>query len=99
VRESVADTLETVANRYYYHLVASRMHGDPESRRFVDENRGPMMESLGPILRAFPNHAKRVFLDLLIESGEDAFPLVADLVQTRSDPRPTPPSSTRSRRR
>jgi HEAT repeat protein len=86
VRESVAEALETVANRYYYHLVASRMHDDPESRRFVEENRGPMMEALGPLLRAYPLHAKRVFLDLLIESGEDAYPLVGDLVQTRSDP-------------
>ena len=86
VRESVADALESAANRYYYHLVASRIHGDPESRRFVEMNRGPMMESLGPLLRAFPHHAKRVFLDIVIESGEEAYPLVADLVQSRSDP-------------
>ncbi|MBI3856241.1 MAG: hypothetical protein HY293_11180, partial [Planctomycetes bacterium] len=69
VRESVADALEAMANRYYYHLVTLRMHGDPESRRFIDEQRAPMMESLGPLLRAYPLHAKRVFIDLVIESG------------------------------
>jgi HEAT repeat protein len=86
VRESVADMLEALANRYYYHLVAARIHGDVESRRFVDENRGPMMESLGPLLRAYPLHAKRVFLDLVIESGDDAYPLVAEILATRSEP-------------
>lgn len=86
VRESVADALEALANRYYYHLVAARMHGDAESRRFVEENRAHMMESLGPLLRAYPLHARRVFLDLVIESGEDAYPLVAETLGTREEP-------------
>src|SRR5204863_252220 len=60
VRESVADALEAIANRYYYHLVAARMHGDAESRRFIVENRATMLESFGPLLRAYPLHAKRV---------------------------------------
>src|SRR5262249_50792440 len=78
VRETVADTLEAMANKYYYHLVAARMHGDAESRRYVEGHRGVMMESLGPLLRAFPLHAKGVFLDLVIEAGEPAFPLIAE---------------------
>lgn len=86
VRESVADMLEALANRYYYHLVAVRMHGDLPSRRFVDENRAPMMESLGPLLRAYPLHAKRVFIDLVIESGDDGYALVADTLTARSEP-------------
>ena len=86
VRESVADALEAIANRYYYHLVAARMHGDPESRRFVSENRATMMESLGPLLRAYPLHAKRVFIDLVIDSGDDAYPLVAELLANRNEP-------------
>lgn len=86
VRESVADALEGLANRYYYHLVAARMYGDVESRRFVDENRAPMMESLGPLLRAYPLHAKRVFIDLVIESGDDGYPLVADALLSRNEP-------------
>jgi HEAT repeat protein len=86
VRESVADALEAIANRYYYHLVAARMHGDPESRRFVNENRATMMESLGPLLRAYPLHAKRVFIDTLIDSGDDGYPLVAEMLATRSEP-------------
>jgi HEAT repeat protein len=86
VRESVADMLEALANRYYYHLVAARMHGDLESRRFVEENRAPMMEALGPLLRAYPLHAKRVFLDIVIESGDEAYGLVAETLATRSEP-------------
>jgi len=86
VRESVADALEAMANRYYYHLVAARLHGDAESRRFVDENRTSMMESLGPLLRAYPLHAKRVFIDLVIESGDDGFPLIAETLGSRSEP-------------
>jgi HEAT repeat protein len=86
VRESVADALEALANRYYYHLVAARLHGDPESRRFVDENRPAMMESLGPLLRAYPLHAQRVFIDLIIESGDDGFPLIAETLGSRSEP-------------
>ncbi|HZE97083.1 MAG TPA: HEAT repeat domain-containing protein [Planctomycetota bacterium] len=86
VRESVADALEAMANRYYYHLVAARMHGDVESRRYVEGHRGVMMESLGPLLRAFPLHAKGVFIDLVIESGEAGFPLVTDLVLLKGNP-------------
>jgi len=86
VRESVADALEALANRYYYHLVAARMHGDAESRRFVSENRAAMMESLGPLLRAYPLHAKRVFIDMVIESGDDAYALVAETLAARSEP-------------
>lgn len=86
VRDTVADALEAMANRYYYHLVAARMHGDVESRRFVDGNRGVMMESLGPLLRAFPLHAKGVFLDLVIESGDAGYPLVTELLLTQVEP-------------
>lgn len=86
VRESVAETLEAIANRYYYHLVAARLHGDAESRRFVDENRAAMLESLGPLLRAYPLHAKRVFIDLVIESGDDGYPLIAETLGSRSEP-------------
>ncbi|MBV8879902.1 MAG: HEAT repeat domain-containing protein, partial [Planctomycetaceae bacterium] len=86
VRETVADALEATANRYYYHLVAARMHGDVESRRFVEGNRGVMMESLGPLLRAFPLHAKAVFLDLVIESGEAGYPLVTELLLSQAAP-------------
>src|SRR6185436_2496919 len=86
VRDSVADALEAMANRYYYHLIAARLHGDAESRRFIDENRAAMMEQLGPLLRAYPLHAKRVFIDLVIESGDDGFPLIADALLTRSEP-------------
>lgn len=86
VRESVADLLEAMANRYYYHLVAARMHGDPESRHFIDRNRGPLIESLGPLLRAYPLHAKRVMIDLVIESGDDAYPVAADILVSRNEP-------------
>lgn len=86
VRESVADALEGIANRYYYHLLAARMHGDPESRRFVEENRAVMLESLGPLLRAYPLHAKRVFIDVVIESGDEAYGIVAEILSTRSEP-------------
>jgi HEAT repeat protein len=86
VRESVADLLEAMANKIYYHLVALRMHGDSESRRFIEQNRGPMIESLGPLLRAYPLHAKRVFIDLVIEAGDDAYPIAADILISRSEP-------------
>lgn len=86
VRDTVADALEALANRYYYHMVAARMHGDAESRRFVEGHRAAMMESLGPMVRAYPLHAKSVFLDLLIEAGESGHPLVTDLLVNRPEP-------------
>jgi HEAT repeat protein len=85
VRETVSDALEAMANKYYYHLLAARMHGDAESRRFVEGNRGVMMESLGPLLRAFPLHAKGVFIDLVIEAGEPGFPLIVELLLARGE--------------
>lgn len=86
VRETVANALEAMANKYYYHLLAARLHGDVESRRFVDGNRGVMMESLGPLLRAFPLHAKGVFIDLVIESGDAGFPLIVESLIQRGEP-------------
>lgn len=86
VRETVANSLEAMANKYYYHLLAARMHGDVESRRFVDGNRGVMMESLGPLLRAFPLHAKGVFIDLVIESGDPGFALIVEILLQRGEP-------------
>jgi HEAT repeat protein len=85
VRESVSDLLEALAQRYYYHLVASRMHGDPQSRDFVEKGRDAVLRSLGDLLRAYPIHGKRVFLDLAIESDPETYSLVTDVVLARRD--------------
>jgi HEAT repeat protein len=85
VRECAADLLEGLAQRYYYHLVAFRMHGDPQSREFVERHRDAVIRSLGDLLRAYPAHGKRVFLDLAIESDPDSYPLVTDVVLARRD--------------
>jgi HEAT repeat protein len=85
VRESVSDQLEALAQRYYYHLVAFRLHGDPQSREFVDRHRDAVLRALGDLLRAYPVHGKRVFLDLTIESDPDTYPLVTDVVLARRD--------------
>jgi len=85
VRESVSDMLEGLAQRYYYHLVAFRMHGDPQSREFVEGHREAVLKSLGDLLRAWPVHGKKVFLDLAIESHPDTYSLVTDVILVRRD--------------
>jgi HEAT repeat protein len=85
VRESAADLLESLVQRYYYHLVAWRMHGDGQSREFVEKNRDAVLRALGDLLRAYPAHGKRVVLDLAIESDPESYPLVTDVILGRRD--------------
>lgn len=85
VRESVSDMLESLAQRYYYHLVAFHLHGDPQSREFVERHRDAVLRSLGDLLRSYPAHGKKVFLDLAIESDPESYALVTDVVLSRRD--------------
>jgi len=85
VRESVADALERLGQRYYYHLVASRMHGDPASQAFIREHQPVVLQTLGELLRSFPVHGKRVFIDLAIESDPETYAMITDIVLARRD--------------
>ncbi len=85
VRESVSDMLEGLAQGYSSHLADFRLHGDPKSREFVDRHRDAVLRSLGDLLRSYPAHGKKVFLDLAIESDPDSYPLVTDVVLSRRD--------------
>jgi HEAT repeat protein len=86
VRDAAAALIEELGARYYYHLVAARLHGDPESRAYIDRHRGEMLHLLGPVLRLFPRHEKRVFFDIAIESEPESFPLMAEHVLLRGEP-------------
>src|SRR6185295_11609012 len=35
---------------------------------------------------AYPLHAKRVFIDVVIESGDEAYSIIAEILSTRSEP-------------
>ncbi len=83
VREKVADVLETMALRFYYHLSSWRTHGDPEGRKFVEENRAVMIRALEELLRVFPQHGRKVFLDVAIEAGPEAYSLFTDVILVR----------------
>lgn len=85
VRDRVADLLENFGQQYTFHLVAFRLHGDPASREFVERNREPVLRSLGDLLRAYPAHGRKVFLDLAIECDPDTYPLVTDVILARRD--------------
>ncbi len=80
VRESVAGALEKVALRYHTHQLNWRVHGDPQSRKYLDEHRGVMLEAIEALLRAYAIHRKIIFLDIVIEWGEDTYRLVTDVI-------------------
>ncbi len=85
VRDSVGDHLEALAHKYYFHLVTARLHGDADSRRFVDEHKAVLHDAMGPLLRSYSVHGKRIFIDIAIESGDELFGVVGELLQSRSD--------------
>jgi HEAT repeat protein len=83
VHETAAGLLDELGQRFYYHLVAARLHADPESRAYLTEY-GPRMLSLLPaLLRLYPKHAKAVFFDIAIESEPDSYALIVDHVLVR----------------
>jgi HEAT repeat protein len=85
VRESAADILEGLCQRYFYHVVAWRLTGDEASRKVVEENRPLLLSALPDLLRTYPQHQKRIVLDVAIESDPDAYPLITDVALARRD--------------
>ena len=83
VRETATGLLD---ERYYFHQVAARLHGDPESRAFLELHKPRMMELLVPMVRLFPRHEKTVFFDIVIESEPDTYHLIADQILGRGAP-------------
>lgn len=85
IRETAAALLDDLGMRYYYHLVASRLHGDAESLAYLERHRAGMLELLVPVLRLYPRHERKVFLDIAIEAGADTYPLIADFILFRRE--------------
>lgn len=85
VRGRAADLLDDLGQQYLYHLVALRLHGDAQSREFVARHREAILRSFGEILRAYPVHGSKVFLELAIECDPDTYPLVTDVILARRD--------------
>lgn len=81
VRDAAVVLLESVAVRYYYHLVAARLQGDAESRAYVEAGRAGILALLDPAMRLYPRHRKKVFLDVALESYPETWPLLADLLR------------------
>jgi HEAT repeat protein len=86
IREVVAVLLEGIGSRALAHYVAVRLHGDPASRDFLDSQRAVLLDLVATLVRIFPRHSKRVFLELAVEQGPDAYPLLADAVLARGEP-------------
>lgn len=86
IRETAAGLLDDLGMRYYYHLVAARLHNDLESRAYIERQRAGMLDLLAPMLRLFPRHEKRVFFDIAIESEPESYALIVDHVLLRGEP-------------
>jgi HEAT repeat protein len=86
VRETAATLLDDLGQRYYFHLVAARLHGDPESRAYLELHKPKMMDLLVPMVRLFPRHEKKIFFDIAIESEPDSYALCVDQILGRGAP-------------
>jgi hypothetical protein len=85
VREAASTLLESLGARYLYHLVSHRMYADAESRAFVERHRRALEASLGPLLREYGSHGKKVFLEIALESDPIPEELLAETVFARRD--------------
>ena len=80
VREHAIGALEKLALRYHSHQLNARSHQDANSRRFLQEKREGMRAALREALLSFPVHGKRVFLEVALEEGAEAYGLVIDIL-------------------
>lgn len=80
IRFNIAESLEKIAINYHYHLLNFQVRKDPQSRQFIDANRKAMFDALGMLLKTWPLHRKDIFLNVAVESGDEAYPLVKDIV-------------------
>jgi HEAT repeat protein len=85
VREAVLEALERLALLYRYHLANARGQADERSREFVERHRAAIVAAVGALLRTYPGHQRRIFLDLALESGGDAYEAVSEAVPARAD--------------
>lgn len=85
VRDQAAGLLEGLALRYYQHLVSLRLNPDPQSRAFVERHRPVVLQAMPELLRTWPQHRKRVFLDIAVESIPSTYPVITDIVLARRD--------------
>ncbi len=85
VREAALDASEGLALLYRYHLANSRTQMDERSRLFVERHRAAMIQAAGALVKIYPGHGRRVFMDLLIESGAEAYDAVSDAVPARPE--------------
>ncbi len=85
VREAALEALERLALLYRYHLANARAQADTQSREFAERHRAAMLQAAGALLRTYPGHGRRAFLDLVLESGADAFEAVCEAVPARPD--------------
>ena len=83
VRERVGDLLENLALKYYYLMSAYRTYGDAENKRFLEDHRAVMLQALGDLMRSYADHRRRIFVDIVMETGGEAYPLVTDVVLSR----------------
>lgn len=85
VREAALEALERLALLYRYHLANARGQADERSREFVERHRAAVIAAVGALLRTYPGHQRRIFLDLALESGADACEVVSEAVPARAD--------------
>lgn len=85
VRKASMEALERLALLYRYHLANARAQGDASGREFVELHRPAMLLAVKALLRIYPSHEQRIFLDIALESGECAYETVCEAVPARSD--------------
>ena len=85
VREAALETLERLALLYRYHLANARVQANAASREFVERHRAAMIRAAGSLLRFYRSHERRIFLDLVLESGIEAYDMVSETVPARPD--------------
>lgn len=86
VREVAASLLEGLGSRALAAFVAVRLHADAAELAFLESQRAVLVELAGAVLRLYPRHSKRVFLEVAVEMGQDLYAVLCDAVLVRGEP-------------
>jgi HEAT repeat protein len=86
VREVSGVLLESLGARALSQFVAVRLHADSAALAFLEAQRAVLAELVPALLRLYPRHSKRVFLEVAVEMGPDAYAALCDVVLVRGEP-------------
>ena len=78
VQDKAVALLESIMEKFLHHLTTVRKSQD--SKSYVDDNKGIIIEALSTIVNNFDRHKKSLFIRVILELGISAYNLITQII-------------------